>query len=40
MRRIPRGPRLPFVLAPVAGVAAGAVVWTALPPPVLLSVST
>ncbi|HEX8364924.1 MAG TPA: hypothetical protein VF603_06545 [Allosphingosinicella sp.] len=37
LRRIPRGRRLPFVFASIAGVAAGAVAWTALPPPVLLS---
>lgn len=37
LRRIARGRRLPFVLASIAGVAAGAVAWSVLPPPVLLS---
>jgi hypothetical protein len=38
LRRMPLDRRFPFVVASIAGVAIGAVAWTVLPPPVLLSV--
>lgn len=38
LRQVPRDRRFPFVAASIAGVALGAVAWTALPPPLLLSV--
>lgn len=38
LRHMPRDRRFPFVVASIAGVALGAVAWTVLPPPVLVSV--